>query len=215
MNLFMCLPLLCICFLSCSKDGDQEKIVTMTIYPETGYVMPILSPYWVDVLVYSESDENQKGLLMDIITEGFDFEYERGYEYTFKAKKVWMSNPPMDVSSIKYIYVGPLTKKKIIIENSEEEIELTVSSETVEYVPCFPIEYDEYGNRKIYDALLVSETNATYYSTAVLKEIEGFEFESGYEYILSVKKITQANPYLLRYVWLDTKEKKEIAQWKK
>ena len=207
MNLFMCLTFLCL--FSCSKDGDKVKIVTMTIYPETGYVMPILSPYWVDALVYSDSDENQQQLLVDIITEGYDFEYERGYEYTFKAQKVWMSNPPMDVSSIKYIFVEPLTKKKIITENSEEEIEISVSSETVEYVPCYPIEYDEYGNHKIYDALLVRETNAAHYSPAVLKEIEGFEFESGYEYILSVKKITQSDPYLLRYILLDTKEKRK------
>ena len=37
--------------------------------------------------------------------------------------------------------------------------------------------------------------------------IEGFDFESDYEYILSVKKITQADPYLLRYVLLDIKNK--------
>jgi hypothetical protein len=197
------------CLFGCSKDRDKVKMVTMTIYPETGCGMPILSPYWIDALIYSESDDKQKQMLLSTMTEGFDFKYEKGYEYTFKAMKVWMSNPPMDVSSIKYIFVGPLIKKKIIVENSEEEIELLVYSETVQYVPCFPNEYDEYGNIKIYDALLVKETNSPHYWTAVLKEIEGFDFESGYEYILNVKRMTQANPYLLRYILLDTKDKQK------
>ena len=181
----------------------------MTIYAETGYGKPILGAFWTDALVYSESDNNQRAMLMSTILEGFDFEYERGYEYTFMAEKVWMDNPPMDVSSIKYVYIGPLTKKKIITENSEDEIELFVSSETVEYAPRFPREYDEYGDYKIYDALLVQEINCNNYCTAALKEIEGFDFEKGYEYTLSVKKITQADPYLLRYILLDIKDKQK------
>ena len=210
-------------FYSClneNEDKDKVKMVEMKIYPETGYTKPILSSVWSDCLVYMESDDKQEQTLTSTITEGFDFEYERGYEYTFKAKKVWMSNPPMDVSSIKYIFVGPLEKKKVIVENNEENVELLVVSETVKYVPNYPIEYEN-EIPVVYDALFCGDTRtnigmngAIWY---VLKEIEGFDFESGYEYILNVRKITHANPYSFRFVLIDIKDKRkaDMPEWLK
>jgi len=207
--LFLFLTFLCAILFSCfdgHEGKDKVKIVEMTIYPETGYGIVFLSDIWTDVLVFSDSDDNQTQILSYTITEGFDFDYERGYEYTFKANKVWMNNPPMDVSSIKYQFVGPLTKKKVIIENSEETIELFVSSETVRYARNYPPEYEN-ERPKIYDALRVKDTNTDNWS--ILKEIEGFNYESGYEYTLSVKKVIQAEPYLVQYVLLDTKDKRK------
>ena len=73
----------------------------------------------------------------------------------------------------------------------------------------------------VYDALFCGDTKtnigmngAIWY---VLKEIEGFEFESGYEYILNVKKITHANPYSLRFVLIDIKDKQkaDMPAWLK
>jgi len=205
-----CLAILLIVagFFSCSKQSteDKVKIVEMTIYPETGYGRSLLSEIWTDALFFSESDDPQKSMFLNIITEGFDFEYERGYEYSFKAKKVWMKNPPMDVSSIKYQFVGSLSKKKKITENSEESIVLFVSSEMVKYGTQFPIEYED-EIPKIYDALLVKETNSNWWS--VIREIEGFDYEIGYEYSINIKKITQAEPYLVRYVLLEIKDKQK------
>jgi len=60
---FLCLVLLCTNFWGCTNDEDKVKIVEMTIYPETGYVKPILSRTWTDALVYSESDDNEKLVL--------------------------------------------------------------------------------------------------------------------------------------------------------
>jgi len=197
-------------FFSCEKwlyqsKEDKVKNVDMTIYPETWPILPVLSDIWLDALVFSESDDNQKRPFSSYIKEGFDFDYERGYEYTFKAKKVWMSDPPMDVASVKYIFAGSLTKKRVILENNEEEIELFVLSELVKYCPTFPIEYEN-DIPKHYNALLCIDrkTNRNY----VLKEIEGFNHESGYEYTLSIKKMIQAQPYSERYVLLDIKDKK-------
>ena len=202
--------ILCMSIFGCfkeQKDKDRVKLVDMTIYPETRQNGPgvLGGDTWYDVLVFSESDDNEKRGLGSII-EGFDFDYERGYEYTFKANKVWMSNPPMDGSSIKYIFAGSFTKNKVITENREEEIELYVSSELVKYCPMFPIEYEN-GIPQRYDALCCKDTknNRIY----VLKEIEEFNYESGYEYTLSVKKMIQAQPYLERYVLLDTKDKQK------
>ncbi|MDR1201397.1 MAG: DUF4377 domain-containing protein [Tannerellaceae bacterium] len=205
---FLCFAFLSGALFSCldNENADKEKLVEMTIYPETGYGSNILSDIWTEPLIFSESDDKEKRQLMDIITEGFDFEYERGYEYTFKAKKVWMSNPPQDVSSIKYIYVGDLTKKKVITKDSEEEVKLFISPETVKFSPRFPTEYED-GYIKIYNALLAKVTDANRW--LVLTEIEGFDFENGYEYTLTAKKITQADPYSVKYILLNVSDKQK------
>ena len=188
------------------KDKDKTKIVEMTIYSETGYGKKWPNDFWSDAMIFSESDDNRKQLLIDIITEGFDFDYERGYEYTFEAKKVWMANPPQDVSSIKYQFIGPLTKKKVIVENSETEVLLSVASELVKYVPNFQ-DKNEDGSPKTYDALSVIDVNSKTHT--ILKEIEGFDYESGFKYTLSAKKIIQAEPYSAKYVLLEIKDKQK------
>ena len=61
---------------------------------------------------------------------------------------------------------------------------------------------------KIYDALKVKNTDSD--NWMALTEIEGFNYENGYEYELKVKKVTQAEPYSVKYVLIETisKEKK-------
>ena len=145
-----------------------------------------------------------------IITEGLDFEYERGYKYKFSAKKVWMQVPPQDVSSIKYEIIELISKEKVITNNSEKNLKLLVASETVKFTPKYPYEYEEDDNMtpKIYDALKVKNIDSN--NWMALTEIEGFNYETGYEYELIVKKVTQAEPYSVRYVLIETisKEKK-------
>lgn len=193
-------------FIGCTKEeGDKKKIVEMTIYPETGYGASVMSDIWTQPLFFSDNDENQVKLLVDIMTDGFDFDYERGYEYKFRAKKVWMQNPPQDVSSIKYEFIELLSKEKVITDDSEENINLFVSSETVKFTPKYPTEYDDNMTPKIYDALKVKNTDSD--NWMALTAIEGFDYEAGYEYELRVKKITQAEPYSEKYVLLETLSK--------
>ena len=211
LNLFFGFIFINILFIGCTKDeGDKEKIVEMTIYPETGYGASVMSDIWTQPLIYSDNDENQEKMLVDIITEGFDFEYERGYEYKLRVKKIWMQEPPQDVSSIKYEFIEFLSKEKVIINDSEENINLFVSSKTVKFTPKYPSEYEDEDNMtpKIYDALKVKTTDSN--NWMALTEIEGFDYETGYEYELRVKKVTQAEPYSVKYVLLETisKEKK-------
>jgi hypothetical protein len=193
----MCLALLGISFWGCpDKDNNKEKFVDITIYSEKEYGVFWGCDCWVKVPFFSDSDDNQKRPLMNIITEGFDFDYEEGNEYTFKAKKVWMADPPMDVSSIRYEFIGPLTKTRTVVEASEEEIEVFVASELVKYLAG-----------EIVDAMLVRETTSN--KVSILEEIDGFDYESGFDYTLSVKKIIQAEPYLVRYILLETKDKQK------
>lgn len=207
-NLFFIFIVLCMLFIGCEKDeGDKEKMVEMTIYPETGYGAGILNNIWTQPLIFSDSDENQKRMLTGIITEGIDFHYERGYEYKFKAKKVWMQNPPQDVSSIKYVFIKLLSKNKVITHDSEEEIELFVSSETVKFTPAYPAEYENDGSLKIYDALSVKTKNST--DWMALTNIVGFDYKAGHEYELRVKKVIKAEPYAVKYILLDILSKRK------
>jgi hypothetical protein len=203
--LFAGVIILSVFFAGCaSEEGDREKIVEMTIYPETGYGGSLLSDILTEPILFSDNDENQKQMLTDIITEGFDFDYERGYEYTLKVKKVWMQNPPQDVSSVKYVFIELLTKKKVITEDSEKKMVLFVSSQTVKFTPQYPCEYENLAESevpKIYDALHVKENGTD--NWMALTNIEGFDYLKGYEYLLNVKKITQATPYSIRYILLD------------
>jgi hypothetical protein len=195
--------LMSVFFTGCLKDegGDKEKVVVMTVYPETGYGASVMSDLLTQPLIFSDSDDSQKRMLVDIITEGFDFNYERGYEFTLKVKKVWMHEPPQDVSSIKYVFIELLSKKKVITEDSEKNIELFVSSETVRFTPKYPSEYIEDETPKIYDALYAKETGTN--NWLAVTEIEGFDFEEGYEYVLNVKKVTLAEPYSVKYILLN------------
>lgn len=202
LNLLLSISVLSIALLSCTKnEGDKEKIVEMTIYSETGHGAPFMSDIWTEPLVFSDSNDPQKQQLSGIITEGFDYDYERGYEYKYKVKKIWMENPPQDVSSIKYDFIELLSKTKVITTDSEKNMQLLVSSETVKFTPQFPNELEPDGSLKIYNALRVNEVNTN--NWMALKAIEGFDFEAGFEYSLNVKKITKAEPYSVKYVLLD------------
>jgi hypothetical protein len=211
LNLFLGVIILSTFLGSCTKEeADREKIVEMTLYPETGYGASVLSNVVTEPIQFSDNDENKKQLLTDIITDGFNFNYERGYEYILKVKKIWMQNPPQDVSSVKYVFIELLTKKKVITKDSEKNIELFVSSQTVKFTPKYPSEYEKGAGGevpKIYDALRVKENGTD--NWMALTKIEGFDYIKDYEYVLNVKKITQADPYSVRYVLLDIVSKTE------
>lgn len=199
---FLILAALFSILVSCNNDeSDSEKIVEMTIFPEIGYGASIMSDIWTQALIYSDSDDNQKQMMFDIIIEGIDINYERGHEYKLKAKKIRMSEPPQDVSSIKYILTEIVSKTKTITQTTEEEVELYVAPQTVKFMPKFPTEYNEDESPKIYNALKTKEENSNEW--IILTDIEGFDFEEGFEYQLNVKKITQADPYSLKYALLD------------
>lgn len=190
--------------INCSKNkGDKVKIVEMTIYPETGYGAAIMSNYMTQPLVFSESDDNRKRLLTNIIFEGLDIHYERGYQYKIKAKKVWMQEPPQDVSSIKYVFIKLISKKKVITKDSEVKFNLYVAPSTVKFIPRFPMEYQSDGTPRVYDALKVRLTVNAGNNWMALTSIEGFDYEEGHEYIISVKKVTHADPYAVKYILLD------------
>src|SRR5699024_6744094 len=147
--LFLAMGMITGCFNE--NNQDREKVVEMTIYPEVGYGSALMSQTFTEVLIFSESDDKTKRHLSNIIIDGFDFEYERCYEYTFKAKNIWMSNPPHDVSSIKYVFMGSLNKSKVVTEDSEETMNIAVQPHVVSFQPLLSKE-DGMDQNKVYDA---------------------------------------------------------------
>ncbi|MDR5590036.1 DUF4377 domain-containing protein [Christiangramia sp. SM2212] len=78
-------------------------------------------PYLVYLIQESEDIGGENwGYLYDGI-EGF--EYELGYVYDLKVKKITLENPPADGSSIKYILVNVRHKEKAPV-NAEFDIQL-------------------------------------------------------------------------------------------
>ena len=208
LNLIAATIFLSILLFSCEKEAkDSFKVVELTIYPETSYKGSVLSEIWGDALVISDNEDAEKRLL-DNITEGFDYnDYERGYQYIYKVKKVWMHNPPQDVSSIKYIFMEQLSKKKEVTENSEKDIQLYVLPQKVEYSPWIVKKAIADGTSQRYDALHVRNEKTGEWMA--LLEVEGFDFENSYEYVINVRETTQADPYEKRYTLLDVVSKEE------
>jgi hypothetical protein len=219
LKLLLCFVVLSALFSSCFKEdeADREKIVEMTIYPETGFGGSVMSEIWTEPLMFSDSEDSRKRVLVDIIFEGSDnFDYERGYEYKLKVKKVWMQDPPQDVTSVKYIFIELLSKEKVIKDDTEKDIEVVVSDKTVKFTPRYPTEYEQvetesgeiYERPKVYDALYMEE-NGDNSKKILVTGIDGFDYEEGYEYILSIKKKIQAEPYAVEYSLIEIISKEE------
>ncbi|QXP65722.1 DUF4377 domain-containing protein [Polaribacter sp. AHE13PA] len=197
LNLLSCFLIITL-LSSCLKDddGDVQKIVEMTVYSETGYGGYAFSTdVYGEFLLFSESDNQENRILTNGDNSFSDnFNYEKGYEYKLEAKKTFLENPPQDGSSIIFEYVKTISKEKVITQNSEQEIEMDVNPNKVQFIP-------RNSQNGIQEALFVKENGEN--NMKPLLEIEGFNYEEGYRYKLNVLKIIQAEPYSLKYVFVD------------
>ncbi|MDN3594315.1 DUF4377 domain-containing protein [Zunongwangia endophytica] len=195
LNILLCF-LIIIFISSCSKDddGDMEKIVEMTIYPETGIGGFLFSTdVYGEFLLFSESDNQEKRILTNGGNIYANLNYEKGYEYKIEARKTFLKNPPQDGSSINFEFIKTLSKEKAITQNSEQQFEMEVGPTKVGFISLL-----EDG---IQQALFVKESGEDYKKP--LLNIEGFDYEEGYTYRLNVEKIIQAEPYSVKYVLID------------
>lgn len=161
--------------LSCSNNKDTVK---MTIASETRTAMGAAP---MEVMLVKEGDASEWLYFYSNI-EGFD--YEPGYEYVLEVKKENIEGPlPADASSIKYTLVKEISKTKTTSANLPENVvadkdivRMVIASEKRTAMGVAPIE-----------VLLVKEGDASEWSY-FYSNIEGFNYEPGYEYILDVKK---------------------------
>ena len=202
LNLFLCLAISIPFLTSCSKrdDGDSQITVEMTIYPETGYNVYFMSEnVYGEFLMFSESDNQEKRLLTSGQSIYDNIEYEKGYEYKIEARKIFLKNPPQDGASIEFEFIKSLSKKKAITQNNELQIEMEVGPTKVEFISL--------SQNKPQKGLLVKENGEN--KMKPLLGIEGFNYEEGYTYMLSVKKVIQAEPYSVTYVLVDIISKEQ------
>ena len=207
LNLILISIFVSLFLFGCEKtEKDKVKTVELTIHPETKISRSELSNTWSDALVISDSHNQEQRALYATITEGLDYnnDFERGYEYKYKVEKVWMQDPPQDVSSIKYRFLKLLSKKKVITENSEKNIQLYVLPQKIEYTPRF-YKDDIAGVPQRKSAMLAK--NMSNEEWIALFGIEGFDFEAGYEYVVNVKELTIAEPYSKSYSLVDVVSK--------
>jgi hypothetical protein len=202
LNVIIGIFILSIFFSGClpNKDGNKEKIVKMTIYPKTGYGGYLFShDTYGEFLIFSESDNKKKRLFTNGGVSFNKFDYKKGYKYALKAKKIWLSNPPQDGPSIRFEYLKTFSKVKAIKEDSKQEIEIEVAPKKVKFIPR--------STHKIQKALFIKEKGADNWRPLI--EIEGFDFEIGYTYMLDVKKVIQAEPYSVKYILLTVLSKEK------
>lgn len=103
-----------------------------------------------------------------------------------------------------------VSKTKVINERSEEDIEITIQPNLVKFIPRIPLTYDN-GNHdyKPLEVMLAKRGNSNEY--LCITNIEGFDYEAGFEYILVVKKTIEPNPYSVKYQLIEMKSKKQVA----
>lgn len=73
------------------------------------------------------------------------------------------------------------------VKDKIENIKMYVSSETGEYFPVYDLDIKKEGMK-------VREEKDKDWVVISFGEIDGFEYERGYEYVLEVKKTVLANP---------------------
>ena len=160
------------------KQDSQPEPVERTIY---------VGPLLVDCegegpqkcMLVKEKPEDDYTLFYDQI-EGF--EYEEGYEYKLIVKEEPVENPPAGGSSLRWSLVSVESKEPVPIAEDVVEKTIYVGPELVDCTGVAPQK-----------CMLVKEDPDGEY-TLFYDQIEGFNYEEGYEYELVVREEQVENP---------------------
>lgn len=167
--------------VSCMKDDSEDKIerinAEVSAYTNGSSIGFFSDALTEGMLVKLEGDDYYQGFYFSEI-EGFTF--ERGNNYKLRIKQITLAHPPMDGGSVRYELIKVLSKKEA--DYTKEDITLYVSAQTGEK----NIAQDSYKLRGI--KIRTNENED--WSVAPFNCIDGFKYEEGYDYQLSVVKIT-------------------------
>jgi heat shock protein HslJ len=179
--------------VACGATSEEQ--------PDAGEKTIYVGPQLVDCegvapqkcMLVKEDPQAEYTLFYDPI-EGFD--YEEGYEYELRIKEETVENPPVDGSSLKWTLVEEVSKTPVEATETEtvpqtEEVETISGGEVItmfvgpELLDCVGT-----GPQTCMQVKLNPESNYTLF----YDQIEGFEFEPGYEYELRVLVEPVENP---------------------
>lgn len=181
--------LLSVSFVSCTTDDEHSKELTLIIASEKcanyssweecgNYSSWSSSPY------FAKSTETDRWDTFSYI-EGFD--HEVGYEYRVKVwQEKWHNGEIADAPMYRYKLLEVLSKVKKDSENIPDQlIYLIIAS------------------RKTPDSTLPYYVKTLHYSPqwTPCQEIEGFEYEEGYQYEIVVEKKFRGSDTLPKYTY--------------
>ncbi|MEO8254106.1 MAG: DUF4377 domain-containing protein, partial [Flavobacterium sp.] len=96
-----------------------------------------------------------------------------------------------------YNYLETISKKKVITQNSEQQIEIDVAPKKVSFIAM--------SGNGIDKAFFIKENGEI--NSKPLLAIENFNYEEGNRYRLKVKKVIQAEPYAVKYILIEVLSK--------
>ncbi len=177
-------------FTSCiNNDESQDKVETMDVQVSaytcfSGVLLVNDIIEGMSVKVGSNPKYNFMGLSS---IDGFS--YERGYEYKLKIQRTTLANPPADGSSYTYKLIKVLSKQKA--EGARTEVKLYVSSEIGEF------KYADLTQDLPSKGMKIRENENDNWTVGPFNRISGFDYERGFNYVLSVEKIVlpESSPF--------------------
>lgn len=167
---------------SCLNDDtpeDKVETMNMAISAMTYIDSPVMANYPIEGMRAKVGNDTDYQFMAFNQIEGFTF--KPGYAYELRVERTTLGNPPADACRYTYKLIDELLKHPV--ECTRETVRLYVSAEMGNYDWGIP-QMDDAHCMKIRESVNVGWTNVPF------NKIEGFTYEDGNAYELSVEKIT-------------------------
>ena len=164
-----------------NDDTPEDKVETMNmaISAMTYIDSPVMANYPIEGMRAKVGNDTDYQFMAFNQIEGFTF--KPGYAYELRVERTTLGNPPADACRYTYKLIDELLKHPV--ECTRETVRLYVSAEMGNYDWGIP-QMDDAHCMKIRESVNVGWTNVPF------NKIEGFTYEDGNAYELSVEKIT-------------------------
>ena len=170
-------------FASCLNDDelrDKTETINVEISALTCISGSLFGYYPIEgMLVKIENNPDFHFLNFNEIN---GFTYQRGYEYKLQIERITLANPPADGSLYAYNLIKELSKQKG--EGVRNNIHLYVSAETGTY------KWGDITQDIPAPGMKIREKADDEWIVVPFNKISDFQYDEGYEYELSVEKIT-------------------------
>lgn len=197
-----------------APEAEEENVKTIYVGPELVDCVGVAPQQCLQV---KENPEDEYTLFYDTI-EGFNF--EEGYEYELRVREETVENPPADASSVKWTLVEEVSKTPVETPRTGAEGEQTDTTANAPVIAAgdggeiktlyVGPEMAECVGVAPQMCLLVRENPEDEY-TFFYDNIEGFEYEEGFNYTLQVRVEQVENPPAdassLKYTLVEVVEK--------
>lgn len=164
-----------------NDDTPEDKVETMNmaISAMTYIDSPVMANYPIEGMRAKVGNDTDYQFMAFNQIEGFTF--KPGYAYELRVERTTLGNPPADASRYTYKLIDELLKQPV--KCTRETVRLYVSAEMGNYDWEIP-QMDDAHCMKIRESVNENWTNVPF------NKIEGFTYEDGNAYELSVEKIT-------------------------